>query len=806
MLLSLCCAGTLGACSGSPEAPGTPGVPGAAPSPGDLPDVVLVTLDTTRADRIGAYGYAKGHTETMDALAAAGLRFQNAYSPLPLTIPAHATMMTGLLPYHHRIRSNGDNVLDPSFTTLAEHLHTAGYSTAASIAAFVTTRQWGFNQGFDAYYDSMPEADEKKDKNYWHTERSGDLVVDDALNWLAGQPEDKPVFLWVHLYDAHFPYVPREPYATENKDRPYDGELAFVDDQIQRLVDAFANRKVLWALIGDHGEGLGEHQEITHGMFTYNATQHVPFILSGEGVSPGVYEKPVSAADLTPTLLRTLGLPVPEGLDGVAQPGGEATPYAESYQLSDRFKIAPHRMVVSGSLKLIDTPRPELYDLATDPGERTNLADTRPDDVTRLKKLLADMNAAPPNGQGVSMDADTQAQLAALGYTSPTMGAVDYEKLPDPKDFKAFFEKLRALEQGAGPRAPEQTLALVDEAVALKPDAFELRMRRVNLLAHMNRLDEARDYVHELTKTCAPEQTACTSFGDEPRVWATLATMATRENQPEQALEYAQKALGFDPKGMAAQETEVQSLFQLKRPEEAVGKATKYVEENPRNYGVSALLGQYWLGKQDYKKAEQYLRVAVSGPTPRRTARSQLALLAIAANARHEAYILLEAEVKDFPGNVMARRLLSRLYGEDQRWLDQKPQVEVIARAFPKEPDAQRQLAQCLFNLGDYIGARKAVDKALAMATEDPEIMLLNANLLAKEGKKDEGYALFQKASALNEARVREAEKKGATVIHLDPRTGKPIENTTESATPGPTPVTPTPVAPTPVAPTPKQP
>lgn len=761
---------------------------------------MLVTLDTTRADRIGAYGYDKAHTETIDKLAAAGLRFQNAFSPLPLTIPAHATLMTGLLPYHHQIRSNGDNVLDPKFTTLAEHLHDAGYATAASVAAFVTTRQWGFNQGFDAYYDSMPEDDDKKDKNYWHTERSGDLVVDDALNWLAAQPEDKPVFLWVHLYDAHAPYRPPEPYASENKERPYDGELAFVDDQVQRVVDAFAGRRVLWALVGDHGEGLGDHEELTHGLFNYNSTQHVPFILSGQGITPGVYEKPVSTADLTPTLLHTLGLPVPDGLDGKPQPGDEDVPYAETYQLADRFKIAPHRMVVQGTLKLIDTPRPELYDLTTDPGERTNLADARPDDVKRLKQLLADKNATPPNGKGITMDADTQAQLAALGYTSPTIGAVDYDQLKDPKDFTEFFRKLAALESGAKAHTPQETLALVDEAVKLKPDAFELRMRRVNLLVRMNRLDEARDYVHDLTRTCATDEPDCQSFGNDPRVWATLATMAVREGQPEQALEYAQKSLAFDPKGAPAQEIEVQSLFQLKRTDEALGKATKYCEENPLNYGVSALLGQYWLGKQDFKKAEQYLRVAVSGPTPRRAARSQLALLAIGAGARPDAYKLLEAEVKDFPGNIMARRLLSRLYGEDQRWLDQRPQAEAIARGLPKEPDAHRQLGQCLFNLGDYVGARKTVDIALKLAPEDPDILLLHANLLAKEGKKDEGYVIYQKANAMNEARVREAAKKGGTIIQLDPTTGKPIGNQTES-----TPTQPAPTAPGP-SPAPKQP
>ncbi len=743
-----------GGCSG--------GAPSVAIAPGEQPDVIVITLDTTRADRVGAYGYADARTDSIDALASSGMRFANAYSPLPLTIPAHATMFTGLLPYSHHIRANGDNVLDAKFTTLAEHLKAAGYTTAASVAAFVTTRQWGFSQGFDAYYDSMPE-EEGADKNFWHTERSAEMVVDDALGWLAAQPEDEPVFLWLHLYDVHFPYIAKPPYDTTMADRPYDAELAYVDDQIGRVVAAFEGRSALWAIIGDHGEGLGEHHELTHGLFTYNATQHVPFILSGAGVAKTVYEPPVSTADLTPTLLRLLNLPVPEGLDGHAQPGAPSTPYAESYQATDRFRIAPHRMVVDGSLKFIDTPRPELYDLAADPAERNNLAEARPEDVARLRKVLADKNATLPDGNVVTMDAETQSQLAALGYVAPSQGSVNYASLPDPKDFGPFFEKLRLLDRAVG-KSPEETLALVDEAVALKPDAFELRMRRVNLLARMKRFDEAREYVHALS----------VEFNDEPRVWATLATMAVQNNQPEQALEYARKSLAKDPKGPTAQEIEVQSLFQLKSDDEALALGTRYCEENTRNFGVSALLGQYWLKKNDFKKAELYLRVAVSGPTPRRASRSQLALLAIAAGARHDAFQLLEAEVKDFPGNVMARRMLARLYGEDQRWIDQRPHVEAIARSLPKDAEAHRHLAQCLFNLADYPGARKEVDRALELDSADPDIVLLHANLLAKEGKRDEGLEVFKRAEALNEARVREAEKAGATVVHLDPKTGKP--------------------------------
>lgn len=743
------------ACS-SEEGPVAPKVTGAPP------DVVVVTMDTMRADRIGAYGYAQARTDTIDKLAAEGLRFEQAISPLPLTIPAHATMFTGLFPFHHNIRSNGDNVLASTFTTLAERLRDEGWVTGASVAAFVTTRQWGFSQGFSAYFDQMPEDGEK---NYWHTERDGQAVVDDALNWVASQPADKPLFLWVHLYDAHFPYVAKGEYTTEMADRPYDAEIAYVDDQIGRLVDAFAQRKVLWALIGDHGEGLGEHHESTHGLYAYQATQHVPWILSGAGVSPGVVKQPVSTADLTPTLLSALGLAIPEGLDGKPQPGSATQPYAESWQLAERYRLAPHRAIVDGNLKLVALPKPELYDIVADPAEKTDLAEQRPDDVARMTAMLDALGAAPPGEGQVELDAETVSQLAALGYvTGGASTGVDPLSLPDPKDHAKLLVGLHRLENMGrqGSNDPAATLALIDELIALKPDAFELRMRRVPVLARLGRVEETKTFMEETAKL----------FPDKARVWVTLAGMATRQRDFVQAEVYARKAVEVGPKEASAREALVEALFAQKRYPDALALGEQSMKDDPRNYGVAALLGRYYLGQNDFVNAERWLRVAVSGPNPRRAARVGLAMLGIAAGAREDAYKLLEAEIADYPGNGMARRILSRMYAEDQRWLDQKAHAAWLARALPKEPDARRGLAQCLFNLDDYPGARVELDAALALAPDDPDVLLLHANLLAKEGKRDEGAKVYEKAKALHEKRVAETEAKAAAAAKAAPKAG----------------------------------
>ena len=731
---------------------------------GPKPDVVLVTLDTTRADRIGAYGYSLAQTDSIDALAKSGIRFDQAVSPLPLTIPAHATLFTGLLPHHHGIRSNGDNVLGPEQFTLAERLKKEGWATGASVAAFVTTRQWGFSQGFDAYFDAMPEDGEK---NYWHTERSGDQVVDDALGWLAGQPATQPVFLWVHLYDSHFPYQPKGAYAESHKDRPYDGELAFVDDQVGRLVSAFEGRNVVFVLIGDHGEALGEHHELTHSLFNYQATQHVPWIISGAGIKPKVVSEPVSSADLLPTLLRLLGLEVPAGLDGKPQPGSPQVPYAESWQLAERFRIAPHRTVVSNNLKLIGTPTPELYDIVADPGKLTNLAADRPADVARLQQLLTAVGAAPPSASANQMDAATVSQLAALGYVSGgSSAAVDPLTLPDPKDYEAFISGVSRLERDARRQTKEEGLAALDELIAMKPDTFELRMRRIPLLGRLDRKDEAKTFLDETAKM----------FPEKGRVWVTLASMALREGDLEVALGYAKKGIEMQPGEAGCYEAAVEALFRLQRNDEAVELGTLQMEANPLNYGVAALLGRHYLNVKDFEKAERFLRIAVAGPNPRRAARVQLAMMALGAKARGDAFKLLQDEVKDYPANLLAHRMLARMYAEDQQWLDQKDHLVMIARIDSRNADAHRALAQCLFNLSDYAGARRALDIALSLDPEDPYVVMLHANLLSKEGHHEEGETVKDRALLLREKQLAEQAKK--TKGKGDAKAEKPPEKT----------------------------
>ena len=487
----------LAGCQGSGEAvPADVQTPVAVDAPSgpaharlrEHPNVVIVTLDTTRADHIGAYGDKTANTPNLDALAAAGRRYAHTYSPIPLTIPAHAALFTGLYPPHTGIRDNGGAVLPASAVTLAERLHDVGYATGASVGAFVTTRAWGLSQGFDAYYDDIRTTK----GNYWYASRSADKVVDDALTWRAAQDPDQSQLLWVHLYDAHFPAHPPGAFTEKASGKPYDGAIAYMDDQLGRLIGAYRNSPTVFVVVADHGESLGEHHELHHGLFAYEATQRVPLVISGPGVTASVVDAPTSLVDVTPTLLALLGLPAPEGLDGRPVPGSDPRPlYVETYQLMSRFGLSPHLGVVDGSHALLSMPRPELYDVSTDPEEVHDLASTDPATVARLKAELEAFGFSPPAPSTGPVDPEVAAQLQAMGYATTTYAGSTDGPRPDPKDAVPMLEQTQAAEEDLETghvEAAEKSLGTLRIA---HPDVTEFIVRDAMALSTLGRHDQA---------------------------------------------------------------------------------------------------------------------------------------------------------------------------------------------------------------------------------------------------------------------------------------------------------------------------
>jgi arylsulfatase A-like enzyme/Flp pilus assembly protein TadD len=416
--------------------------------------IVLISVDTLRADHVGCYGAPDARTPNLDTIAAHGVRFAAAFSPAPLTLPAHATLLSGRDPHAHGVRHNSIHRFPRGMPLLAGQLAQAGYATAAVVASRVLDRRFGLDQGFGRYDDEVGGV---APGPIGFAERSADEVVDAALAWLATAPER--FFLWVHLYDPHRPYAPPPGFASGFAARPYDGEIAFVDAEIGRLLGALRERwgdaGLLVIATSDHGESLGEHGELTHGYSLYDATQRVPLLISGPGLAAGrTVEEPVSLADVAPTILALAGAPPLAGASGRdlgPELRGSARRaegvYLETLATQLDFGWSPLLALRTDRWKLVRAPRPELYDVAQDPGETRDLAAARPELVRELDAQLERRVAAGAvDPVAVVLDAATRDELQALGYVAGR-GTVGEGRLgvvggTDPKDARGLLDTL----------------------------------------------------------------------------------------------------------------------------------------------------------------------------------------------------------------------------------------------------------------------------------------------------------------------------------------------------------------------------
>ncbi len=714
------------------------------PDPASLPDVVLITLDTTRADRLGSYGYGKANTDALDRVAARGRRYERAYSPLPLTIPSHATLFTGTYPPTHGIRSNSDQVLGDEFVTLAERLSAVGYRTGASVAAFVTTRRFGFGQGFDVYFDNV-----KIDQDHWHSERPANIVVDDILGWDAMEDPSSPRFAWVHLYDAHFPYVPRKGYADDGGIRPYDAELAWIDDQVDRLLKGFSDRPTMVVVVGDHGESLGQHNELSHGMQIYDVTQRVPFFMAGPGVPEGeVVEEPVSIADVSPILLDALGLPGLDDAEGVVSRTEDSPPiYMEAYEIAHRFSLAPPVGVVMGALKLIDLPKPELYDLEADPEEETNLAGQRPEDVARLREALHGMGFAPPTaapGLGGMADGDLTSQLEALGYTA---GAQDFdpdEVLPDPKDHAKLLGKSQKSDRMARQEKYEEQARLLGELAEEYPDVLEFHARLARARLRLKDIPGAEKAVDAGLKVDPDNVRLKVDKG---------AVLAAQRRFLEASVVFDEVSAEVHALAPRIRVMAVMARLQSGDTDGGLELGERYLTEFPDDYNLAGMLGVMYVKRGDFMRALPYLERGILADVPERGVAHHLAAAAAGRGDRAGSIDLLGEEVRNYPDNLNSVAALGRLL-----LADQKPEavLDLVAPAMQRSPDVLDLYflkAQAQFNLTRLGAARTTLDAGLAFESEPPaELVMLEANILGKEGKEEEAKAAYQRALELREA------------------------------------------------------
>jgi arylsulfatase A-like enzyme/Tfp pilus assembly protein PilF len=451
-------------------------------------NVLLITIDTLRADALGAYGNSTVSTPLLDQLSAGGVRFSRALAQTVVTLPSHANILSGRYPFAHGVRENSGFRFPGDVDTLATLLKARGYRTGAFVSAFPLDVRFGLARGFDVYDDRYGKGAERA--AFREPERAGTATVAAAAAWINGPTNPQslspnPWFAWVHLYEPHFPYAPPEPYATRYRAAPYLGEVSAADAALAPLIapilEQGGNARTLVVVTGDHGESLGDHGEQTHGLFAYEATLRVPLIVYQPKLfSSRVVSDPVRHVDILPTVLDAMGLAPPQGLDGASLLAAMETSgrvdapspsYFEALSASLNRGWAPLSGVARGPLKYIDLPIPELYDVAADPAEARNLASSRPEDVRQLQTLLRQLRASDRGAARTAESAETRKRLGSLGYLSGTAAQKSsYTEADDPKRLVALDREIDAVisrYQGGDLRG---AIALGEKIVGQRPD------------------------------------------------------------------------------------------------------------------------------------------------------------------------------------------------------------------------------------------------------------------------------------------------------------------------------------------------
>jgi arylsulfatase A-like enzyme/tetratricopeptide (TPR) repeat protein len=454
-------------------------------------NILLITIDTLRADRLG-----HGLTPTLDALAARGLRFTNARSNVPLTLPAHASIMTGTLPPVHGGRVNGTPV--PSVRdTIASRLSRAGYRTGAVIGAFVLDRRFGLAHGFDEYDDRVPRDPKALDQ--LQAERRANVVVDAAIGWLGKTASDKPWFLWVHLYDPHAPYDPPGLAAPAAPAAAYDQEVAFADREAGRLLTTITAREdssnTAIVALGDHGESLGDHGEMTHGMLLFESAVRVPLIVAAPGVAPADRAEPVSLVDVLPTTLALAQQPADTSMQGRNLLGAIDSD-AESYAETEYPAVAgwrPARMLVQDRWKLIASSGSRLFDVATDPAEKNDVSSARASIVQAMQRRLEELSRTPSGtAPAKTIDPDTAARLRSLGYVAPsTSPPSSVSSAPSADDAIADWAAFELALNAENAGRPQEAVTTFQRLAVKHPDGQVFLSSYARVLVESKRAREA---------------------------------------------------------------------------------------------------------------------------------------------------------------------------------------------------------------------------------------------------------------------------------------------------------------------------
>jgi arylsulfatase A-like enzyme/Flp pilus assembly protein TadD len=587
----------------------------ASKAPQEITHVVLISIDTCRADHLGSYGYTAGTTPHIDELAQESVLFENVLSPVPITLPAHSSLMTGTIPLHHGVRDNGTYRLHDSAVTLAEVLKDNGFQTAGVIGGFVLSSHFGLDQGFDVFDDDFEDVE--RDLTI---ERRGEEISRAAVEWLDEHRDGKQ-FLFLHYFDPHVSYRPPEPFRTRFAESPYDGELAYTDWSIGKVIEKLESLGVydssLVVITADHGEALGEHGERTHAYFVYQSTVRVPLLIK----RPGSHEarriaEAASLIDVMPTILDVLRIPPPGGIQGRSLTAHFSGPdvkepnryhYFESL-LATKYDCSPLIGVSDGRWKLIETLKPELYDLTRDPEETRNRIHDEPDEARRLRAQLEEVlkteNRKPGAEPAVSLDESTRRRLRALGYLSE--GDIKESSKPDrgeedPKDFLRDYLAMKEAETLYDRRQYGEAKAICSDLLSRRPTMVQALSVMGGIYFAEGDLDKAAEYFGK-TLRLSPD-----SAENHLDLGVVLAQMGNIDD----SLDHLAEAVRLDPNSGAAHNNLGNVLASLGRARSAIDHFRKALDINP-TYADAHLNMGIALGMESrFEEAQAHCRTAL---------------------------------------------------------------------------------------------------------------------------------------------------------------------------------------------------
>ena len=717
-------------------------------------NVLLISIDTLRADHVGAYGFPRPTTPNIDALAREGVLFKDVHTPVPMTLPAHVSMLTGTLPPTHGLRDNLQNRLAEGSRTLAGLLKARGFATGAVVSTFVLDRQFGLGQGFDSYDDRFQSVHKIGDLS----ERKGDETTRVARDWLEGH-KDKAFFLFVHFYDPHDPYEPPEPFASQWKDQPYEGEVAFADQCVGQVLDKLRQLglydSTLIVITGDHGEMLGEHGELNHGFFIYEGALRVPLVMRvpRAQAGPRQVDLPVSLIDIVPTVLSLVGAEVPRELPGVdlsawlagRGAGGGARPlYAETVTPTRYYGTSSLLGVIADGWKYIETTRPELYDLRSDPQEAVNLVQREPARADALAKTLVGILSAAgrapgPAPESAALDEAARQRLAALGYLGRSGDASSHgfdRSKEDPKDLIGFFRTDQRLNKLVEDKKYPEARALCEEMLRQRPGFADCHLQMSKIAAAAGNLDAA--------------------------------------------LKAAAKAVALGPKNERAH-LQLAALLQERGDlDGAIGHFRQAQALEPNAPDTRVMLGRALADKGQLDEAATLLGATARTQPESTRAALQLGYVLAKQGKLAEAVLSYRRALSLDPASAEAHAYLGSALASQAQWDEAITHFERALQGRPENGELHDWLGVALREKGRAEEARGQFREAVRLA---PGLAIAHYNLgraLKQEGKLDDAARSYRRALVLN-PRMAAAHNSLGSILGTQGRMGEAAQHFREA-------------------------